>query len=93
MTRTSASLLNVKFVRVLSAVTVITPNQYSAESWQRGTFYLTLPPSLRLADDDGNYPTSRRGEKTRSVTGSSTEFSEGGERGESGDRKPPGNRE
>ena len=43
VTRTSVSLLNVKFVGVFSTVTVITPNQYSADGCQRGTSHLISP--------------------------------------------------
>lgn len=74
VTRTSVSLLNVKCV--LSTVTVITPNQYSADGCQRGTSHLISPRlTSPSSDDTGNYPTIRRSEKTRSVAGSSTEFS------------------
>lgn len=87
VTRTSVSLLNVKFVGVLSTVTVITPNQYSADGCQRGTSHLISPHLVSLRDDTGNYPTIRRREKTRSVAGSSTEFSEGGGQGGRGTRR------
>lgn len=80
VTRPSVSLLNVKFVGVLSAVTVITPNQYSADGCQRETVppHLTSPRLTLAGNDTGNYPTIRRGEKARSVAGSLTEFSKGG---------------
>lgn len=38
-----SSLLNVKFVGALSTVTVITPNQYSADGCQRGTSHPASP--------------------------------------------------
>ncbi|KAL6260712.1 hypothetical protein P5V15_008235 [Pogonomyrmex californicus] len=86
MTRTSVSLLNVKFVGVLSTVTVITPNQYSADGCQRGTSHLISPhPASPSPDDTGNYPTIRRGKKkARSVASSLTEFSKGRGRGPGG---------